>query len=782
MIRNKTTRCQEGTVAMLTSNGLRTPLRGHQTLAVDACVSEFTDGAPRVSVVMATGTGKTLVALNTVQETTPQSNALIVMPTLDLLEQTAAVWQQEGRKGIYLGYCSRDDTHVRSLRGILTMVHDPGELARHASQTDGPANVFCTYHSLNNLAQAHRDHHLPRWGIVISDEAHRTAGNLHKAWGVIHDNNALPARRRLYMTATPRIFDEKAGAHVAPGCEVASMDDHRLYGPVVYRISLAEAIDQGLLADYRIVAVEISDADLHRVLRYASFASTGAEGLRVAAAQVALLRAQHLYDLRRTLTFHRLIASASMFAETLHETAALMPAQTRAPLVVGTVNADQRPSVRRRWLETFASVPINSPGHTTAPQRAVLTNCRCLGEGIDVPSTDSILFADSKQSSLDITQAVGRALRQNPGDDKISTIIVPVFMEPGQELKEGVKGTRYRLLYDVLIALSTYDEHVIHRVEWARAPDDSQDVPGPAAGPERADEIIPLLDLQATGAPHRVWQIGFESAQRYFDTYGHLHVPSRYLGPDRFYLGWWIGRQRSLRINHMLLPERIEQLDTLGMTWPHPPTSIEYKLQIARDYKTRHGHLAPHTEETFRGIRLGRWIAERRREANQRTLPYGYQRALNEIYPWWNTHWPKHWHHTYAQALAAARAGDLPFPDLRPDAEETPLTRWLDTQIDALPTLHSDQHELLGALPLRHPLALLLRRPRGHTQWAFAKGLRAARAFWRSHQHLDVPHDYLCPDTGLHLAPWIADKRRHPLRLTQEQRHALEALDFRWIR
>lgn len=132
--------------------------------------------------------------------------------------------------------------------------------------------------------------------------------------------------------------------------------------------------------------------------------------------------------------------------------------------------------------------------------------------------------------------------------------------------------------------------------------------------------------------------------------------------------------------------------------------------------------------------------------------------------------------------LTAARAGNLPFPDLRPDTDDTPLTRWLDQQIDALPTLDPGQHELLGALPLRHPLALLLRRPRGHAARAFTRGLLAARAFWRSHQHLDVPYGYLCPDTGLHLAPWIAAKRRNPLRLTPEQRHALEALDFRWIR
>ncbi|MEV6012297.1 Helicase associated domain protein [Streptomyces sp. NPDC051976] len=774
-------------MATLTANGLRTPLRGHQEIAVDSCVTSFAQGTPRVTVTMATGTGKTLVGLNTVQETAPHGNALVVMPTLKLLEQTAAVWRREGRRGRYLGVCSLPAPEEPDLRSVLTMVHTPEHLAAEAAsaRADGPVNVFSTYASLKKIEAAHRDLHLPRWDVLISDEAHRSAGNLGKTWAIIHSNDALPAHHRLYMTATPRIFDHEAvsrGLRPAPECEIASMDDLSLYGPVVYRISLAEAIDQGLLADYEIVAVEITDEDLRRILNRHTTSTQTAEGLRVAAAQVALLRAQHRYDLRRTLTFHTFVAAATTFAETLHETAALMPATTQAPLQVCTVNSRQSPFERHRATENFVATPLHTQPTRTPPRRAVLTNCRCYTEGVDIPTIDSILFADPKTSSVEIVQAVGRALRQTPGDGKISRIIVPVYIAPGEDLGEGTKRTPFHLLYQVMIALSVYDEHVFHRVEYLRHDDDA-DRPHIAARPERADEIIPLLGLTHASPPNKVWEHGFESAERFHAEHGHLDVPSRHLGADRFYLGWWIGQQRSLRQNHMLLPERINALDTLGMTWEHPRHSIEYTLQVAREYTARHGHLAPRTDERHGGIHLGRWVAERRKEARERTLPFCYHRALNEIYPWWNARWHSSWNRAYTKALAAARKGDLAFPDLRPDGDDSPLTRWLDQQIDALPSLHPNQHNLLGALPLQHPLALLLRRPRGASEWAFARGLRAARTFWRAHQHLDVPFAYACRQDGPRflLGRWIADKRRAPGALTREQLDALQALDMRWL-
>ncbi|MDX2766258.1 helicase associated domain-containing protein, partial [Streptomyces europaeiscabiei] len=301
--------------------------------------------------------------------------------------------------------------------------------------------------------------------------------------------------------------------------------------------------------------------------------------------------------------------------------------------------------------------------------------------------------------------------------------------------------------------------------------------------PERADEIIPVLDLNDVMAPNRVWEAAFEVATDFHTQQGHLDVPSLHLHDGFFHLGWWIGTQRSMRKNGLLLPERIAALDTLGMIWEHPPHSIERKLLIARDYVTRHGHLAPQWAEHHQGLHLGRWLAERRKEANTRRLPYCYHRALNEIYPWWNAKGRAEWKRTYARAHAAARDSTLIFPDPhQPPGTAHHLTQWLAQQIDNLHKLEAYQHHLLGDLPIEHPLALLLRRPRGASQRAFARGLQAAYAYRRRHHHLDVPYNYTCEDAAAFaLGRWLAEKRRFPQALSREQLDALEALDMRWI-
>ncbi|MFJ3339141.1 Helicase associated domain protein [Streptomyces sp. NPDC086766] len=772
----------DSTTASAAVPRLKTRLRGHQQSAADTCVSSFIEGYRRATILMPTGTGKTLVALHVVHETAPGGVSLVVVPSLRLLEQTAAEWHREGRPGRYLGVCSSNDPADPDLAGILTMVDNGDELARQAADTLGPLNVFCTYSSLDKVADAHRDHHLPRWDVLVADEAHRTAGDYNKPWARVHDDDQLPARHRLYMTATARILDkEKARARGTPADVTASMDDPSIYGSVVYRISLREAIDQGLLADYRIAGVVIRDEDLRGLLNRLPANTWTGEALRAAAAQVALLIAQNRYDLRRTLTFHPCIAAAEVCAKTLPETAALLPPAYQDPLQVGTISSRQSPLERHTNYTAFAATPLNTPASQQPPRRAVLTNCRCCAEGVDIPAIDSLLFAHPKTSSIDIIQSIGRALRQTPGDNKISTIVIPIYMAPSESLAEAVKKTAFHLIYRVLIDLDVYDEHTFHLVDHFRYPADDT-TPRIAPPPERADEIIPVLDLNDVMAPNRVWEAGFEIATDFHTQHGHLDVPSLHLHDGYFYLGWWIGVQRSLRINGMLLPERIAALDTLDMIWKHPPHSIECKLLIARDYVKRHGHLAPRYAEHHQGLHLGRWLAERRKEARTRRLPHCYQRALNEIYPWWNTRGNAEWKRTYARVHAAARDGTLLFPGPRQLTEAAPeLTQWLAQQIDNLDQLEPYQRHLLGELPIEHPLALLLRRPRGASQWAFARGLKAAYTYRRRHHHLDVPYDYICEDSfGFALGRWIAERRRTPHTLSREQLDALEALDMRW--
>ncbi|WP_330328279.1 Helicase associated domain protein (plasmid) [Streptomyces sp. NBC_00536] len=766
----------------VTEEQLATPLRGHQAVAVDNSVSAFLDHHARISVVMATGTGKTLVALHIAHRIAPHGNVVLFAPNIQLLYQTAQAWQSEGRRGLYLIIC-HEEAGSTLPAGVLR-VGSSAELAHHAARAAafGPLNVFCTYQSQEKIEEAHRDHHLARWDLIICDEAHRTAGDGNRPWARVLDDALFPARRRLHMTATPRVLAPGTDGDTLGTDVIASMDDPRLYGPVVCRLSLAESIAEGLLADYEIVAVEVTEEDLRRALRHPGRTDATSEGLRLAAAQVALLQAQHLYDLRRTLTFHTYIADASVFAETLAETAQYMPPYMRCRLSSNVVHSNLRAITRRTALQEFIDTPTHGPAGEDLPRRAVLSNCNCFTEGVDIPALDSVLFADPKSSPVQILQAIGRALRQIPGQGKIARIIVPVYLSPNQKIEDGVKGTNFHLLHQILISLSMWDELVFDRVIFHSG--DRTQRPYTLARPLRADELIGLLRPRHVSAPNQIWDTAYQHAQAYYDTHHHLNVPSRHQAPDGFYLGWWVGRQRSMKQHGMLLPQRAQDLERLGIRWEHPPTSIEFTLDIARDYTGRHGHLAPARTETHHGVRLGMWLSRRRAEADRHTLPYCYHRALNEIYPWWNSPWDPggQWRRTYAAVLSAARRNKVPFPDLGPEQATNPYSHWLADQIAALPHLTATQHELLGQIPLRHPLAHLLDRPRGYSAWAFHRGLREAYLFWRTHQHLAVPTAYRGDDAGdpLLLRRWLCERRRDPARLTLRQINALEALDMRW--
>lgn len=203
------------------------------------------------------------------------------------------------------------------------------------------------------------------------------------------------------------------------------MDDEDLFGPVAYRLTLSDAIDLGLLADYQILVPVVTDEDLRDWL--ATGPGAGVDGLRLAGRQVAALRAIHDHKLRRVLTFHHRVADARAFATTLHDTAATLPAHLRPEsLWADWISGHHAPQVRRRLLLEFAS-------HTTPDTPAVLSNARVLGEGIDVPAIDAVVFADPKNSPVDTVQAVGRALRQQPGAGKKATLVVPVYLTPDED-------------------------------------------------------------------------------------------------------------------------------------------------------------------------------------------------------------------------------------------------------------------------------------------------------------------------------------------------------------
>ncbi|MFE4255367.1 DEAD/DEAH box helicase family protein [Streptomyces sp. NPDC056910] len=237
-------------------------LRPHHKDAVAAATHTLRQH-PRASVIAACGTGKTLIAARTTARIALRGRVMVLLPTLDLLSQTIRSWRLAGRKGTAIAVCSqRQALDHEPLAADVPLTTGPAELAALVGPTSpGPVTVYATYASLPAVIAAHRDHRLPSWDLVVVDEAHRTAGRLGKAWAAVHHDDQVPAARRLYLTATPRIWDPDNEQDDGQDT-VASMDDETLFGPVAYRLTLSDAIDLGLLADYQILVPVVDNTDL----------------------------------------------------------------------------------------------------------------------------------------------------------------------------------------------------------------------------------------------------------------------------------------------------------------------------------------------------------------------------------------------------------------------------------------------------------------------------------------------------------------------------------------
>ncbi|MFI1949466.1 DEAD/DEAH box helicase family protein [Streptomyces virginiae] len=409
-------------------------LRPHQEEAVEAIVrgldippgKHIPEAGLRATVVAACGTGKTFMAAAAALRLARNGRVLVLLPTLDLLTQTVREWQLAGHTGPAVAVCSLEDDPQLWQLDVRTTTSAPQLGLWHGR---GPVTVYATYASLPVLAEAHEGlYGLPMdvFDLVVVDEAHRTSGSAGKAWADVHRQDVIPAMRRLYMTATPRIWmerpprsraqereqeearrraDEAEGrVYVArprwdrlPKELACSMDDKRVFGPIVYELSLGSAISRGLLAKYQIVVAELTDPvvtpqRLNSEERY----EEQLRGQRLAATQTARLETMAEHGLQTTITFHHRTVEAEAFAAGLDRVAsrlhAVAPGRHPERVWAGWLCGEHEGAHQQSVLADFGR----------RAGRAVLSNCRVLGEGVDIRATDSVALIDPKGSAVDI--------------------------------------------------------------------------------------------------------------------------------------------------------------------------------------------------------------------------------------------------------------------------------------------------------------------------------------------------------------------------------------------
>ncbi|WSC97107.1 Helicase associated domain protein (plasmid) [Streptomyces sp. NBC_01754] len=481
-------------------------LRPHQVEAVGAIVRGLSvpvGGAVpaqglRGQVHMSTGSGKTLTAAVAALKLCPSGVIGVLVPTLDLLTQTVEAWRGAGHTGSAVAVCSLGADPLLEALGVRCTTN-PTQLALWAAS--GPVLVFATYASLAGqgladdqddapdattpgvLEQALRGSYGQRmapFDLLVVDEAHRSSGDASKAWASVHDQVRIPAERRLYMTATPRLWEagpgvadgdeEETGAAPQSGGEalggrlVASMDDTELYGEVLFEFGLMESVERGVLARFEIDVLEIRDPA--PLAENASLEER--RGRRLAALQAALLKHADESGTRSYMTFHSRTLDAMSFARAMPETAARLHA-TDPVAYPGRVGADwlsgEHPATHRRDVLTRYADGLDADGWVC--ELSFLASCRVLGEGVDIRGkrgVQAVVFADTRSSPVEVVQIIGRALRQEPGDGKVSRIVVPVFLEPGEDPGEMMASSSYRGLVAVLQGLRAHDDRVIERM------------------------------------------------------------------------------------------------------------------------------------------------------------------------------------------------------------------------------------------------------------------------------------------------------------------------------
>jgi predicted helicase len=463
----------------------RYQLRDHQRKAINACIDGF-NSSDQGKLIMACGTGKTFTALKLAEEMVPAGGVVCVcVPSISLLAQSLRAWTTEAARPLYaIAVCSdrqaaRDeDFHIYDL--ALPATTDPKQIVEHlarsrqraASEENAFIVVFSTYQSLDQVVAAQE---LEPWSfdLVICDEAHRTTGAFSKdesfsGFTVVHDKQRFRAKRRLFMTATPRVYRETAKKKAREEDVVlCSMDDETLYGPEFYRLGFGQAVERGLLTDYQVIVLmedearvsefaheSLKDKDLDLKLNDAALLAGIWRGL----SKKSIDPEEFSIDgrpMRRAVAFSNSIAYSKKVAAHLPEVVENLLERGEEGVVCQIRHVDGKMGALMRD-QALAWLREEPPEGTCR----VLTNARCLTEGIDVPALDAVIFTNPRESQIDVVQAVGRVMRRVEGK-RYGYVIIPIPVPKGCDPEEVVNDrVAYRVVWQVLQALRAHDERL----------------------------------------------------------------------------------------------------------------------------------------------------------------------------------------------------------------------------------------------------------------------------------------------------------------------------------
>jgi superfamily II DNA or RNA helicase len=620
--------------------------RPHQSEAVDAVEKGFEEN-DRGQLIMACGTGKTYTTL-WIKERLNSQSTLVLVPSLSLLSQTLREWTFASNESFdVLCVCSDEtvgkksgyDTLVQSVNDLSFPVTSDAEEISHFLKAKGSKVIFSTYHSSPLIAESQSNNKVPVFELVISDEAHRCTGAVGSSFTTVLDETLIKAKRRLFTTATPKTYTANLKKNAEErGVEITGMDDEVVFGKVFYSLPFGEAIKQKLLTDYQVVIVGVDKPmisewiEKRELLKTSSGEITDAESL---ASQIGLIKAIKDYDLKRIISFHSRVKRAESFAsETqnsiLNITKKHIPkGKICADFVSGTMSSHHR-RLKLDLLKNLSQV-----------DRGLLSNARCLSEGVDVPALDGVAFIDPKGSQIDIVQAVGRAIRLSQ-EKKVGTIFLPVFLQEGDDAELSIQSSNFKPVWSVLNALKSHDDVLSAELDQLRTNLGRKKFQGKIKSipkviidfPQSVDEsIAESLKTILVERTTESWNFWFGLLEDYVEKERHTLIPIRYETQDGYRLGLWVSAQRQKRKNYKITGKQISKLDSIGFDWDPLNSIWEEGFNYLGMFVKNEGHaLVSARHINSDGFRLGQWVNDQREREGK--LSFERKSRLNSIHGW----------------------------------------------------------------------------------------------------------------------------------------------------
>ena len=755
--------------------------RTHQSLAIHD-VTEGLRKASRGQLIMACGTGKTLTAM-WIMESLDSHSTLVLVPSLSLLSQTLLEWSQHSNVSwSYLCVCS-DDTVNKSDDAIISSVDDvpfpvttkPSEIAHFLSQR-GRKIIFSTYQSSAQVARGMKSVG-KKFDLVICDEAHRLTGKNDAEFATALDDKKIPAKKRLFMTATPRTYTASVKSKASErGVEITSMDDETAFGKELHKLSFGQAIEQELLTDYRVVIVGVTDPQVQELIERRELVTAGnvETDARTLAAHIGLAKATKDYDLKRTISFHGRIKTAQDFAQNHASIVEWMPDDHKpsGTIWADTITGAMNSSSRRKLLDRLKA---DVPG-----QHALLSNARCLTEGIDVPSLDGVAFIDPRSSQVDIIQAVGRAIRK--ADNKtLGTIVLPVLIPHDEDIEHAMQDSAFKPIWAIVNALRSHDEELANELNSIRFSlgETNELIHFPSKItlnlPVDLETISPsfkdALQLKLIERASSDWKFGFGRLSAYATLHGNSRVPQDFV-QQGFNLGSWVSHQRILYKRQLLNQEKIHSLESISnWVWDEVDQWWFEAFNALKDFASENQHTR--VPRSLRGgdVNISAWITRQRVVHLNGDLSTDRQNLLESLPGWsWGPE-EERWNENFHLALKYCKLDPKNTLLKETKFEGINIGGWVQRQRGRFKDgiLEPTRTELLESIP--------------NWTWdatktsQFGMYFEFLEEFCRTNGHSRVPQSYCVGD--IDLGGFVARCRSRANRLSTIEKQLLEALP-RW--